>query len=143
MAAKKKSPHTDAPGAEHPALDADNNLMSVPKEIVALPGLAPDETGYLVDKKYYAAVRFARGDGAALHTFGITCMAYAMDATGRPYLNAMGVAIEGAFSASCDKKELLGNSKKVSGVREAALDGAIREMLAHIAENVAFEKLKI
>lgn len=140
---QKNSPHTDAPATDYPALDADFNALTVPKVVVELSGLAPDETGYLVDDKYYAAVRFARGDGASPHMFGVTCMAYAMDEVGRPYLNSQGVAIEGAFSASCEKKELLSNSGQADIVRNTALDGAIRDMLAHIAENVAFETMKV
>lgn len=109
---------------------------------VALPDLSPDEEGYEVHG-YYASVRFSRGAGSDKHTFGVTCCAYARDATGKPYINAAGTAIEGAFSMSCSKHDLLSDSSRVNDVRAAALDGALREMLAHIAENAAFEQLKV
>lgn len=143
MAAKKKSPHTDSPTNVPATVDENFNQVRLKKEAVSLPDLSADEKGYLVEGKYYAAVRYARGDGAAAHTFGVTCFAYARDQVGRPYLNAMGTAIEGAFTCSCDKKDLISNNKKVNEVRDSALDGALREMLAHIAENVAFENLKV
>lgn len=141
--ATKKNPATTAPTNLPPTVDEQNLPVLLSYEQMDLPDLAADETGYLVEGKYYAAVRFARGDGSAKHMFGLSAFAFARDQTGKPYLTAMGLPIEGAFSASCDKKELVANNKKTEEVRAAALDGALRDMLTHIAENVAFEKLKI
>jgi hypothetical protein len=143
MAATKKNPAKDVPTQVPPVVDEDFNQVRLAVEQMDLPDLAADETGYLVEGKYYAAVRFARGDGTSKHMFGLSAFAFARDQAGKPYLTAMGLPIEGAFSASCEKKELLANTKKTEEVRAAALDGALRDMLAHIAENVAFEKLKI
>jgi hypothetical protein len=142
MARSKKDPAKHQP-PNLPMVDADFNPMQHPVNEVALPDLSPDETGYEV-AGFYAAVRFARGAGnESGHMFGVTCCAFARDKVGKPYLTSIGLPIEGVFTASCQKKDLLGNPEKVNDVRKAALDGAIRDMFAHIAENVAFENLKL
>lgn len=141
MAARKKDPAKDSPKATA-ILDKSFNPVSLGAAIAKLPDLAPDETGYQV-QGYYASVRFSRGAGADAGTFAITCCAFARDRVGKPYLKADGLPIEGAFTASCPKKDLLGNSAKVNEVRQTALDGALREMLAHVAENVAFETIAV
>ncbi len=142
MAARKKaakSPATDTP-AEVALVDENFNQVSLGEQKVKLVDLSPDETGYQV-QGYYASVRFSRGADSAPHMFGVTCCAFARDKDGKPYLKADGLPIEGAFTASCPKKDLLGNKEKVNEIRQLALTGALREMLAHIAENVAFESL--
>ena len=139
MAARKKDPAKDTPKPTV-LFDKDFNPQSMGAQKVKLTDLSPDEEGYQV-QGYYASVRFSRGAGADAGTFAVTCCAFARDKAGKPYLKADGLPIEGAFTASCPKKDLLGNPAKVNEVRQAALDGALREMLAHVAENVAFESL--
>lgn len=142
MAKKKvaKSPDTDHPGELPAKVDANFNQVQLKATPTKLTDLSPDEEGYEVNG-YLASVRWSRGAGAANHMFGITCCAYARDKDGKPYLKADGTVIEGAYSASCTKKDLLADPNKREEVKKAALDGALREMLAHIAENVAFESL--
>lgn len=143
MATRKpraKDPAKDTPKPTA-LFDKEFNPQSMGATKVKLADLSPDEHGYQV-QGYYASVRFSRGASAAdSHMFGVTCCAFARDKAGKPYLKASGLPIEGAFTASCPKKDLLGNPDKVNEVRQAALDGALREMLAHVAENVAFETL--
>lgn len=138
-----EAPDTTPPAEPTASLDAEFNPVMLPREIVELPNLSPDETGYLVNGQFYAAVRFARGQGAARSSFAISVMAYARDFDGKPYLDAFGQAIEGAFTSAVDKAELVADPTLVERIRERALDGALREMLALIAENVAFEALNI
>lgn len=139
--ARRKSPD-QMPAKVPPRIDKDFQQVRLSFDEVALPGLAPDEKGYLVNG-YYAAVRFSRGAGADRHTFGITCVALARDAVGKPYMNGMGIPIAGILSASCDKSDLIEKADKLQEVKARALDGAFREMLGQIAENAAFEQIGI
>ena len=136
-------PGTTLPADVPPTTDESfNSVMVAAVEVTPpLPELSPDETGYLINNQFYAGVRFARGLGADKHMFSVTCMAYARDADGRPYLNAAGVPLEGAFTASCEKSELVADPSKADAIRAQALDGAARGMLALIAENVAYENM--
>lgn len=142
MVSRRKAPDKNHPKKLPSAIDKDFNRQDLGATKQALPELAPDEQGYEI-QGYYASVRFARGAGADKHMFGVTCCAFARDAVGKPYLTAEGIPIEGSFTASCQKKDLVGNPDKVSEMRAIALDGALRDMVAHIAENVAFESLKM
>jgi hypothetical protein len=138
-------PTDTLPADVPPAIDAEFQPVAVSAVVVEppLPDLAPDETGYLLNGQYYAAVRFARGAGADRHMFAVTCMAFARDQLGKPYLNADGLPLEGVGTASCEKAELVADAGRADAVRQAAVDLAARELLALIAENVAFEQLRM
>jgi len=142
MATRRKSPDTHHPKALPSAIDENFNRVDLGATKQKLADLAPDEEGYEI-QGYYASVRFSRGAGADKHMFGVTCCAFARDSVGKPYLTAEGLPIEGTFTASCQKKDLVGNPDKVNEMRAVALDGALRDMVSHIAENVAFESLKM
>lgn len=142
MPTRRKSPDRHHPKKLPSALDKNFNRQDLGATKQVIPDLAPDEEGYEV-QGYYASVRFSRGAGADKHMFGITCCAFARDAVGKPYLTAEGLPVEGRFSASCQKKDLVGNPDKVTDLRAMALDGALRDMVSHIAENVAFESLSM
>jgi len=136
---RRRSPE-QMPKIVTPRINENFDVVLLPCQKVDLKDLAPDETGYEVNG-YHAAVRFARGAGADTSMFGITCCAFARDINGRPYIDKMGLAIEGVSTASCAKDDLITKKGSTENTRALALDGALRDMLAKIAENAAFEQL--
>lgn len=110
---------------------------------VTIPDLAPDETGYLVNGTQHAAVRVYRSAGAAASMHGLAASAYAVNADGTPQLSALLSAIEGHASASCPKADLLDATgaldvASADAIKASAIDGALTEMLALLAQEAAF-----
>lgn len=110
---------------------------------VTIPGLAPDETGYLVNGTQHAAVRVYRSPGAAASMHGLAASAYAVNADGTPQLSALLSAIEGHASASCTKADLLDATgaldvAKADAIKASAILGALTEMQALLAQEAAF-----
>lgn len=116
-------------------------------ETISITNLAPDETGYLINGTQHCAVRLSRAAGAAASMFGFTACAFALESDGLPTLTAMAGSIEGWFTVSCPKADLLvaGNLSmvKIDELKDQALIGAMVQMMSLIAQESAFAALNV
>lgn len=121
--------------------------MNIDYAPFALPGLAPDETGYQVNGGQCAAVRLTRANGAAVHMFGFTAVAFAMESDGTPTLTADIKTIEAAHTVSCRKVDLLEDGQlsqaKVDDMKDRAINNALAEMMGLLAVEAALGSLSI
>lgn len=112
-----------------------------------IPDLAPDEVGYLVEGVMYASVRLSRSAGAAPHVFGVTAIAFAVNADGTPLITAAGKTLEVPFTHSCVKVDLLLDGvvslDKVDDIKRIATEGALTGILTAIASEAAFDNIGI
>ena len=122
--------------------------MNLEFSYIDLPGLAPDESGVKINNAdQYAAVRLTRPSGLAPSMFGFTACAFAIEFDGSPTLTGDIRTIEGHHTVSCPRGELLLNGslslEKAASLKEAAIRGALSEMMSTITTEQAFVELSI
>lgn len=121
--------------------------MTIEYQLQVIPGLAPDEIGYLINGVQCAAVRLMRAAGAAASMFAVTASAFALEADGTPTLTATGAVIEDWHTASCAKADLLVDGvlspAKVEQIKTQAIEQALTEMMGLIAAEAAFTDMGV
>ena len=111
--------------------------MSVTYKVVALPGLALGETGYLLSNGDYAAVIFSPGEGAAPDMFSIKATARAVAKDGSPVLGHDGKPICCHKHVSTPKASLLTGKSSGAGVQALAIEAVINDSDGLVAECAA------
>lgn len=115
---------------------------------IEIPGLSSDEIGYsIANSEQCAAVRISRAQGCANHMFGITAHAFAVNADGTPTIDASGKTIEGSFTTSCSKLDLLVDGvlslERIAEMKATATENALIAMLTVTMSEQAFDELGI
>lgn len=118
--------------------------MSVTYKVVALPGLALGETGYLLSNGDYAAVIFSPGEGAAPDMFSIKATARAITKDGASVLDHAGQPVCCYKHTSTPKQSLVSGKSSGVDVKALALDAVINDpdgLVAECAATQAFSQL--
>lgn len=117
-------------------------------QAITIPNLSPDEFGVQITATgQRVAMRMSRAQGLANGTFGFTACAFAVEADGSPTLLSGAQSVEGAHTITCPRADLLTNgdldTSKVAALKDAAIQSALTDMLAKIADDAALSHLGI